>query len=49
MPVEEIGSLETWQRLTDDPDAVLIDVRTPMEWLQIGIPDLAALATELGL
>lgn len=34
---------ETWERLEDDPDAVLIDVRTPEEWTYVGVPDLSAL------
>ena len=34
---------KTWQALADDPDAVLVDVRTSAEWDQIGIPDLSGL------
>lgn len=31
----------TWTRLTADPKAVLIDVRTKAEWAFVGVPDLA--------
>ena len=40
---------ETWQRLQDDPSAVLIDVRTPEEWAYVGVPDITSLGiTSLG-
>ena len=38
--------IETWKRLKDDPDAILIDVRTPEEWTYVGVPDLSALGRE---
>jgi rhodanese-related sulfurtransferase len=34
---------ETWARLSADPKAVLIDVRTRAEWAFVGIPDLSVL------
>jgi len=34
---------ETWDALRDDPDAVLVDVRTDAEWTYVGLPDLSAL------
>ncbi|OEJ67530.1 rhodanese-like domain-containing protein [Magnetovibrio blakemorei] len=34
---------ETWERLQDDPSAVLIDVRTPEEWAYVGVPDITSL------
>lgn len=30
---------QTWELLTSDPGAVLVDVRTQGEWDQIGVPD----------
>lgn len=38
---------ETWEALADDPDAVLVDVRTRAEWDQIGVPDLDQLDREV--
>jgi len=32
---------QTWELLTADPDAVLVDVRTRGEWEHIGVPDTA--------
>lgn len=42
-----LSPLETWQRLVDDPRAVLIDVRTPEEWAYVGHPDLDDLNREV--
>lgn len=36
----DIAPEDTWQRLRDDPHAVLIDVRTPEEWAYVGIVDM---------
>ncbi len=44
MTVQEIEPLEAWDRLAADPATVLVDVRTPMEWAEVGIPDLARLS-----
>jgi rhodanese-related sulfurtransferase len=38
--VPNISPGETWQALREDPDAVLIDVRTDAEWNFVGLPDL---------
>ncbi|MFC1673520.1 rhodanese-like domain-containing protein [Pseudomonadota bacterium] len=35
-----ITPTETWQRLEDDPTALLIDVRTTEEWAYVGVPDV---------
>lgn len=35
---------QTWDLLTDDPSALLVDVRTEGEWATIGVPDLAELS-----
>jgi|TARA_B100002003_G_scaffold156004_1_gene144631 rhodanese-related sulfurtransferase len=34
---------ETWRRLSEDPNAVLIDVRTGAELNFVGLPDLSSL------
>lgn len=38
-----------WILLQDNPDAVLIDVRTRAEWAFVGVPDLASLGKMPGL
>ena len=43
MPFTEISVTDAYQLLTDDPSAVLIDVRTPEEWAQIGVPTLESI------
>jgi rhodanese-related sulfurtransferase len=47
MPENRFGSYagdvsveETWEGLSSDPKAVLIDVRTQAEWTYVGIPSL---------
>jgi rhodanese-related sulfurtransferase len=37
---------EAWRLLADDPDAVLVDVRTKAEWTYVGVPDLSDLGKE---
>ncbi len=39
----DISPTEAWAMLTDEPDAVLIDVRTDAEFAYVGSPDLSAL------
>ena len=39
----DLTSWQAWDRLTDDPDAVLIDVRSEAEWAFVGRPDLSRL------
>jgi rhodanese-related sulfurtransferase len=41
--VPQISLDEAWEILSEDPDAVLIDVRTKAEWAFVGIPDLTSL------
>ena len=41
--VDEVPVKVTWERLTADPKAVLIDVRTRSEWAYVGLPDISAL------
>lgn len=45
--IDEKTPTETWQTLQTDKNAILIDVRTPQEWAQIGYPDLATLPQDL--
>lgn len=40
---------QTWQILSENPDAVLIDVRTDAEWSYVGIPDLVAIGKKTKL
>ena len=39
----DVSSQQAWQALAQDPAAVLVDVRTPKEWDQVGVPDLSSL------
>ncbi len=41
MIVPQISLEEAWETLVENPEAVLIDVRTVAEWSFVGIPDLA--------
>lgn len=34
---------QAWELLAKNPDAVLVDVRTPAEWMFVGEPDLSSL------
>ena len=36
---------DTWAALLADSQARLVDVRTPMEWERVGVPDLAQAGT----
>ena len=36
----DISPSQAWQMLEADPDAILVDVRTPPEWTFVGQPDL---------
>lgn len=39
----DIGPKETWEQLSKDPHAQLVDVRTEAEWNFVGVPDLSGL------
>ena len=39
----DVTSDEAFRRLSDDPAAVLVDVRTRAEWTFVGLPDLTGL------
>ncbi len=41
--VEDVGPVQAYQALADDPDAQLVDVRTDAEWTYVGLPDLQPL------
>ena len=38
-----ITSNEAWSLLKDNPETVLLDVRSMVEWAYVGIPDLASI------
>jgi rhodanese-related sulfurtransferase len=42
----DVSCKEAWQALETNPDAVLVDVRTQVEWQLIGKPDLSSLGKE---
>lgn len=39
----DITPQQAWDILRDNPDAVLVDVRTEAEWRFVGVPDTSAL------
>ena len=43
----DITPLEAWKLLSDNPAAVLVDVRTGAEWRFVGVPDLSSLGREV--
>ncbi|MEZ5844514.1 MAG: rhodanese-like domain-containing protein [Hyphomicrobiaceae bacterium] len=44
--IEEVSCRETWARLSADPSAVLVDVRTQSEWAFVGLADLTAIGKQ---
>ncbi|MDF1747688.1 MAG: rhodanese-like domain-containing protein [Alphaproteobacteria bacterium] len=42
----DITPKEAWKLLQDEPDAVLVDVRTAAEWQFVGVPVLNALGKQ---
>jgi rhodanese-related sulfurtransferase len=42
----DISPETAWEILTDDPRAVLVDVRTDAEWTYVGVPDLRGIGKE---
>lgn len=38
---------ESWSLLSEDPNAVLVDVRTDAEWKWVGVPDLSGLGRQV--
>ena len=49
MAIPDITQAQTWELLKNEPNAVLIDVRTQGEWDSVGIPDLSELGREMRL
>ncbi len=43
----DITPLQAWKLLSDNPQAVLVDVRTAAEWQFVGVPDLSSLGREV--
>ncbi|MGO9926588.1 MAG: rhodanese-like domain-containing protein [Mycobacterium sp.] len=43
----DITPQEAWKLLSDNPHAMLVDVRTDAEWRFVGVPDLASLGREV--
>jgi rhodanese-related sulfurtransferase len=43
----DVTSATAWKILSENKDAVLIDVRTRAEWNYVGLPDLAPIGKEL--
>lgn len=42
----DISSEEAWRVLSENPNAILVDVRTRAEWSFVGVPDLSAIGKE---
>ena len=40
----DVTAQAAWDELGENPDAILIDVRSDGEWSQVGIPDLSSLS-----
>jgi len=43
----DITPEQAWKLLSDNADAVLVDVRTDAEWRFVGVPDLSSLGREV--
>jgi len=43
----DLSPTDAYRLLTDDPQAVLIDVRTQPEWAYVGVPDLTSVGKQL--
>jgi len=43
----DITPVQAWKLLSDNPRAVLVDVRTDAEWRFVGVPDLSSLGREV--
>lgn len=47
--VPDVTPRATYQALAEDPDAILVDVRTDAEWNFVGLPDLAEVGKQVAL
>jgi rhodanese-related sulfurtransferase len=45
-PVAEVGPRDAWKVLSQDEEAILVDVRSAAEWSFVGGPDLSGLGRE---
>ena len=43
----DITPEQAWKLLGENPEAVLVDVRTDAEWRFVGVPDLSSLGREV--
>jgi rhodanese-related sulfurtransferase len=43
----DITPEQAWKLLSDNPQAVLVDVRTDAEWHFVGVPDLSSLGRDV--
>jgi rhodanese-related sulfurtransferase len=43
----DITPEEAWKILSENPDAVLVDVRTDAEWKFVGVPDVSSLGRDV--
>jgi rhodanese-related sulfurtransferase len=43
----DITPEQAWKLLSENTDAVLVDVRTDAEWRFVGVPDLASLGRDV--
>jgi len=43
----DLSPTDAYRLLTDDPQAVLVDVRTQPEWAYVGVPDLTSVGKQL--
>src|SRR5947209_20584711 len=43
----DITPEQAWKLLRENPEAVLVDVRTDAEWRFVGVPDLASLGRDV--
>jgi rhodanese-related sulfurtransferase len=47
--VPDVTPRATYQALAEDPDAILVDVRTDAEWNFVGLPDLEEVGKQVAL
>ncbi len=43
LEIRDVPVSDVWARLKEDPNTILIDVRTRAEWAFVGVPDLSEL------
>ena len=46
MPVENLSPQETWNAMSSNASAQMVDVRTRAEWAFVGLPDLVKLGRQ---